>query len=831
MTNLLTKKDFVRVYNYDDCPTIRRFSLSNKRIRMIQGPFGSGKSSGMVAEVVRRGHEQAPCKSDGIRRIRVAVVRNCFDDKTEVLTETRGWQLFKDLCPEDKVASLVNNKELVFVSPLNYYQYEYNGEMIGYSNRNIDFLVTPEHNLYISRIDGRTKKMFGYELRKASDIYGKTNYKFKKNTDEYNGGYSELSEKMFEFFGFWFAEGYVGKYPRKDTIGFHWRFTVTQKENANYVKNLLNDCGFKYSQNKGGGSAYNYSIHINDDIKLLIEKLLPCGKATTKYLPGWIKNAPKNHLKSFLRGFEEGDGHTRLHKNDSTRLYTSSERLANDLQELVLRIGGSASLNKNKTNPTKKSFKNNGVTYVLTIHQPRHYNPSTQHGGGWYKEEYSGMVYCVEVPSHVIVTRRNKIISLSSQSYRQLEDSTIKTTHYWLPPSKYGQWNKTEHNYYITKFPGLEIELNFRALDRPDQVDNLLSVEYTFAWFNEYREIPWAVFEAMDGRVDRFPSKEECGCTWAGIIGDTNPPDEYSPYYKFFEGPYPNIVAKVPPQNAQLWKQPSGLSPNAENIRNLAKNYYQNLARNKSDSFVNVYVHGKYGYIEEGKPVYAKSYNDNIHVSTNPLNVIKGIPLVTGWDFGLNPSVVIGQILPTGILNILRSLSSDGVALERFCLETVIPMLRTDFFGMKLLGYGDPAGNARVQTNEKTCYDIFKQNNIGFYELEPATTNDLVPRITAAEKQLGRMIGGQPGVILDPSCTLLRKALAAGYRYKKTASSFGEMFADKPEKNYFSHIANAFEYLCMFVNDSASRMEKEEDFKRQISGYSDSHVGSVIAGY
>ena len=64
-------------YNYDDVPTIRKFALSNKRIRALMGCVGSGKSSGCVIELIRRGHEQAPM-SDGIRRTRWAVVRGTY---------------------------------------------------------------------------------------------------------------------------------------------------------------------------------------------------------------------------------------------------------------------------------------------------------------------------------------------------------------------------------------------------------------------------------------------------------------------------------------------------------------------------------------------------------------------------------------------------------------------------------------------------------------------------------------------------------------------------------------------------------------------------------
>ncbi len=56
--------------------TLAAFMQSNQRIRVVRGPVGSGKSSGMVMELLRRALEQAPDPKDGIRRTRFVVVRN-----------------------------------------------------------------------------------------------------------------------------------------------------------------------------------------------------------------------------------------------------------------------------------------------------------------------------------------------------------------------------------------------------------------------------------------------------------------------------------------------------------------------------------------------------------------------------------------------------------------------------------------------------------------------------------------------------------------------------------------------------------------------------------
>ena len=122
-----TPEAYKILYNYVHVPTIRRFALDEHRIRGIMGPFGSGKSSGCVHEIIRRAHEQKP-GPDGIRRTRFAVVRNCYDDQTEILTEKRGWQLFKDLLEDDKVASLVND-QLIYQLPDGVVSFPYQGEM------------------------------------------------------------------------------------------------------------------------------------------------------------------------------------------------------------------------------------------------------------------------------------------------------------------------------------------------------------------------------------------------------------------------------------------------------------------------------------------------------------------------------------------------------------------------------------------------------------------------------------------------------------------------------------------------------------------------------
>jgi len=406
-------------------------------------------------------------------------------------------------------------------------------------------------------------------------------------------------------------------------------------------------------------------------------------------------------------------------------------------------------------------------------------------------------------------------------SYGQLKDTTIRTFHDWFPPKVFGEYRVTDHMYIITKFPGVHLEVLFRALDRPDQVSNLLSLEVTGAWFNEVREIPRTIIEAMDARIGRYPSKRDGGPTWYGIIMDTNPPDEDSYLYKMFE--------KVRPDNWQIFKQPSGMSSHAENLKHLPKNYYINLAKGKDEMYIRIYIHGQYGYLVSGKPVF-QSFVDNVHVSPYPLEPQKGLDVLIGFDFGLQPACCIGQITPLGQLRIIDELVSDGMGLRQFCENQLLPLLRKKYFGMKVMGFGDPSGTSRAPTDESTCFEVLQGPDIGLRYIVPAPTNAILPRIGAVETYLNKMYKGEPGFLLSPNCHFLRKGMNGGYHYEKEPKSMGDSYKQMPAKNFSSHICDSLEMLCLYIEEKESNDKRWKSFANQIKKR-DYRPASAEAGY
>lgn len=76
---------------YTAPPTIERFMLSNKFVRFVLGPVGSGKTTGTMFEVFRRACEQIP-GPDGIRRTRFVIVRNTLGQmKQTILKDVETW--------------------------------------------------------------------------------------------------------------------------------------------------------------------------------------------------------------------------------------------------------------------------------------------------------------------------------------------------------------------------------------------------------------------------------------------------------------------------------------------------------------------------------------------------------------------------------------------------------------------------------------------------------------------------------------------------------------------------------------------------------------------
>lgn len=383
--------------------------------------------------------------------------------------------------------------------------------------------------------------------------------------------------------------------------------------------------------------------------------------------------------------------------------------------------------------------------------------------------------------------RRSRCVVVRN-TRQMLWDTTIPDFLNWFPDGAAGLLMKTDSK-FLLRFDDVECEVLFRGLDDANDVRRLLSLQLTFGVMDEFREINPEIYNALTGRLGRYPNKKMNGvgaCDDDGnqifkVWGATNPPDSDT----FWEE-----LLSDPPDNVHVTIQPSGMSEEADWLDFLPDNYYPNLCEGKTDDWIDVYVHGKFGRSLAGQPVYERSFVEDFHTAEGKLlpQPNSDNPIIIGIDFGRTPCAVFKQRDVRGRVLTLAELTSENMGIETFVRTLLVPFVTTRFPGYPMLCAPDPAGFMKQQLNELTLVDVLK--NAGFECVKPPS-NKPEYRIQAVERLLAQQIDGGAMYLVDPSCTMLLRGFRHGYRYRRKTNGVVE---DKPEKNEYSHIHDANQY-------------------------------------
>jgi len=415
----------------------------------------------------------------------------------------------------------------------------------------------------------------------------------------------------------------------------------------------------------------------------------------------------------------------------------------------------------------------------------------------------------------------------------QLRTTTIKTWLDWFPESDWGRFHWSVPYTHHIKKGEIDLEVIFLALDRPEDVKKLLSLELTGIWINEAREIPKSIIDACTMRVGRFPSMRDGGPSWSGVIADTNAPEE-DHWWPIMAGevPVPDHIPReqakmlVKPDNWSFFTQPCGMleakdeegeiqdykeNPKAENQKNIIGNYYSNLIRGKTKSWIDVYVMNRLGHIQDGKPVYPM-FAGEVHIAKEEIPIAANAPVYVGIDFGLTPAAVLGQKV-RGRWFIQSEIVAIDMGIVRFA-EVLRQELATRFSAAsEVIIYGDPAGDFRAQTDESTPFHILRGAGLRAY---PAPSNSVDLRLESVSSQLTKMVEGKPALLIDRRCPQLIKGFEGGYAYKRMEVS-GERYADKPDKNMFSHVHDAAQYLFLGAGEGRALMNNQKPLQPVVA--------------
>jgi len=343
---------------------------------------------------------------------------DCYDEKTEILTN-KGWKYFKDLNKTELVATL-NPKtlQIEYKKPSYYIEEFYEGEMYKIENKSIDFLVTPNHKFFV--INRKSKRKCFKTIKELSKLkcpdwrIPKIGLWKGEKPKEIEIGNKIFNTELFvAFLGIYLAEGSV--------LSERYGIFISQKniEKREKIKELLNKMNLKFSEQKEG-----FAVHQWD----LWGFCYPLGKSWEKYIPYPFKQLSFEYLQILLDWFLMGDG--TIHKGQRI-YYTSSKRLADDLQEILLKIGRNGKLQEKKIYNENYSIidgrmiigKRPLYEVIEKTSKYNYFHQPNKKQSYIKKVQYKGKIYCVEVENHIVCVRRNGKVSFSGNSLVQKKGS------------------------------------------------------------------------------------------------------------------------------------------------------------------------------------------------------------------------------------------------------------------------------------------------------------------------------------------------------------------------------------------------------------------------
>jgi hypothetical protein len=389
----------------------------------------------------------------------------------------------------------------------------------------------------------------------------------------------------------------------------------------------------------------------------------------------------------------------------------------------------------------------------------------------------------------------------------QLKDNTLVSVLELLPESIY-KWRESEWTMRFN-FNDVRSDWLFRSLDTPEDRQRVLGLQVSWVWIDEARELPVALLPDLEGRSGRFPSQGRSdafpeGFRYrSGLLYTTNPPEIDDEHYKLLE----HLPQVEDEENSIIdvatFIQPSGLSPEAENIENLRPGYYENMAKGKPQNWVDVYVHGKYAKSQSGRPVYEKSFNPDKRVRGNQ-KIDPFLPVVVGIDSARQPAAVFMQLGLDGRLRKLKEATGFDMGFKTFLAYKLQPLIKMYFSMNPLIFVGDPSWTRQNDTDDNSIRKLLKKTFVtdmpgAGNTVKSAVTNDPVARINALDEPFRNLWpDGEPGIIYDPDCKLLVEGLRSKYRYVKQKTTDGK-YKDTPDKNKWSHVVEADQYGTLYI--------------------------------
>jgi hypothetical protein len=343
----------------------------------------------------------------------------CVDPETEVLTKA-GWKSIVDVTLDDEVATLGEDDQIEYHRPTDKQVLPYTGNMIHWQGRSFDAMVTPDHRMYarvgnrpqFERVTARDMLDFRYrEFKRDGKWRGeeKVTFTLPPASNVYKARRKSKKVPMDEWvrlLGWYIAEGHCDHSDKKCRS-----VSITQKDLnlAREIEECAIACGFTAKRRLLKNGAYLVTISGN----VLHDYLYRLGKSHEKYVPDFVKNLSSRQILLFLETLWLGDGSIGS-EGEWRNYYTTSKRLADDVQELLLKAGLAGSVGFQAGRVRVPVGEQDGTRFVPGRKYRDQWIVSASHNRLTPRAHleplvvsYSGMVYDLTVPNHVFYIRRN----------------------------------------------------------------------------------------------------------------------------------------------------------------------------------------------------------------------------------------------------------------------------------------------------------------------------------------------------------------------------------------------------------------------------------------
>lgn len=332
----------------------------------------------------------------------------CYSDDTEVFTEN-GWKLFKDVSSDELIWTLGDNGEPVLDEQEGQVIYYRNEDMIRFSSRTLDCLVTPDHEMMC--IPGKMYNTGDRTIyRKDADKTGHTDMIPRsatwsgEDTDIINVCGRDFDTVDFvSFIGWYVSEGSISKPPSGK-----WQIKIAQEKEDNRQE-IIDLCTRMFGKVWVGKGAV-YIPYIDD----MVDYFLEIGHSFDKHIPHHIKQLSPRYLRILLNSLLKGDGHVRKSSwkghpewnfNNEEVLFTSSKHLVSDVTEIALKLSLRPSFS---TRSSCEAQHWNGTYTSKPCYDVRFNRYLYSRPRSIEIVPYDGMVYCLTMKhNHSLYVRRN----------------------------------------------------------------------------------------------------------------------------------------------------------------------------------------------------------------------------------------------------------------------------------------------------------------------------------------------------------------------------------------------------------------------------------------